>query len=110
MLVMKTEQMNQMKVNPVHAEWYEPEMRKLAMIDFYADGIHDGYYAANECDVCCDYTGWLEDISKNGIQKPIEIALDTDGKMYVVDGHHRWWAAYILNMKFVPVVVKGPEA
>ncbi len=44
----------------------------------------------------------LDDIRANGIQEPIKY-VEHNGTRYIVDGHHRYYAAQKLGIENVPV-------
>ena len=48
------------------------------------------------------FNKFVQDIKENGIQESIKY-VEYDGKMYVVDGHHRLKAAKILGLTEVPI-------
>ncbi|WP_187619885.1 ParB/RepB/Spo0J family partition protein [Paraburkholderia sp. UCT2] len=44
----------------------------------------------------------LADIRENGVQKPIKV-VEHNGNKYIVDGHHRYFAAQKLGIEDLPV-------
>lgn len=53
-----------------------------------------------------DWNVFLEDISTNGINEPIELVVTKDGDVRVLNGNHRLQAAIQLNLPDVPIIVK----
>jgi len=46
-----------------------------------------------------------EDIQKNGLRTPLEMKVDNDGKICLVEGHHRMLAFQLINVVNVPIIL-----
>lgn len=47
-----------------------------------------------------------EDIRINGLHTPLEMKVDDDGKICLVEGHHRIMAAQLINVVNVPIILR----
>lgn len=89
-------------VRPVHETIKMKDIEKLKCREY----IRCDQYGTDKINTM------MKDITKNGIQKPIEICFDTDSDIYPIeDGNLRFLAAKQLGLKTVPtVIVKATRA
>lgn len=47
-----------------------------------------------------------DDIGRNGLHTPLEMKVDDDGKICVVEGHHRLMAVQLIDVNNVPIILR----